>query len=160
MNYPSQVRGPVERLGLEVSKFLVVGAVATLVALVLFNLLVHGFGAWDAPMNQQPVLAYVVANLIGMVVSFYGVRDWAFSARGVRHADGGRTAFVVINLATMLIPIGFLWFSRNVLGLDDPASDNIAANVLGLFVANAVRFGLFRQYVFPNPQRVARSHRR
>lgn len=157
MTYPSRVRGPLSRFGVEVSKFLVVGTVATVIALLLFNLLVHGYGAWQAPMNQQPVLAYVVANLIGMVVSFYGVRDWAFASRGVRHADGGRTAYLVINLVTMLIPVSFLWFSRNVLGLDDPYSDNISANVLGLFVANAVRFGLFRQYVFPNPARLSGS---
>lgn len=137
------------RLAAELSKFLTVGVVATAVAFVLFNALVHGL--WpdvDPPMNDHPHLAYVLANLVGMLVSFRGTRDWAFRTRDVRHPDGGRTAFLVINLATMLIPMAFLWASRNVLGLDDPVSDNIAANVLGLAVGTAVRFLLLRQYVF------------
>ena len=62
-------------------------------------------------------------------------------------------AFVGINLLTMLIPIACLWISRNLLGLDDPLSDNISANVVGLLLANAARFFLFRQFVFPHPDR-------
>lgn len=138
------------RLAGEASKFLTVGAVATLVSFFIFNFLVHGGRPGSDPwMNEQPQLAYVLANLVGMLISFRGTRDWAFRARDVRHPDGGRTAFFVINLATMLIPMAFLWISRNVLGLDDPISDNVSANVLGLFVGTTVRFALFRQYVFP-----------
>ena len=139
------------RLAGEASKFLTVGAVATLVSFVLFNFLVHGGRPGSDPwMNEQPQTAYVLANLVGMLISFRGTRDWAFRARDVRHPDGGRTAFVVINLATMTIPMAFLWVSRNLLGLDDPISDNVSANVLGLFVGTTVRFALFRQYVFPS----------
>ena len=32
----------------------------------------------------------------------------------------------MINIVTMLIPMACLWISRNVLGLDDPVSDNLA----------------------------------
>lgn len=132
------------------SKFLTVGALATVVSFVLFNFLVHGWRVDSDPwLGGNPQLGYVLANLVGMVISFRGTRDWAFRTRAVRHSDGGRTAFLVINLVTMLIPMTFLWFSRNVLGLADPYSDNIAANVLGLGVGTAVRFALFRQYVFP-----------
>ena len=58
-------------------------------------------------------------------------------------------AFVVINLVTMLLPIGCLWISRNVLGLDDPFSDNISANVIGLFLGLVARFYLFRHLRVP-----------
>ena len=74
----------------EVSKFLTVGAVATVVAFVVFNVLVHGLGPGGEPwMNDQPQLAYVLANLVGMLISFRGTRDWAFRSRDVRHPDGG-----------------------------------------------------------------------
>ena len=43
---------------------------------------------------------------------------------------------MAINLATMLIPMACLWISRNVLGLDDPLSDNLSANVIGLALGN------------------------
>jgi putative flippase GtrA len=125
-----------------------VGLVATIVALVLFNLLVHGFGAMDSAwLNDKPELAYVLANGVGMAISFRGTKVWAFRDRQTSHADGGVVAFVVINLATMLIPITCLWISRG-LGLDDPISDNISANVIGLALANAARFVLFREFVF------------
>ncbi|QBR92018.1 GtrA family protein [Nocardioides euryhalodurans] len=146
------VRG--QRLAGEVGRFLAVGLLATIVAIVLFNLLVHGFSAGDfAPLNEQPELAYVIANVTGMVISFKGTKQWAFRERSARHADGGVIAFIVINLATMTIPITCLWLSRNGLGLDDPLSDNVSANVIGLLLANAARFVLFRQYVFPRRDR-------
>lgn len=138
---------PWKRLGVEVSRFLVVGLVATIVAFVLFNWLVHGFGVTGGWFRERPEAAYVVANGVGMVVSYRGTKGWAFRERSSRHADGGLVAFVVINLATMLIPISCLWISRGI-GLDDPVSDNVSANAVGLALANAARFFLFRTFVF------------
>ena len=143
-----------QRFAGEVSRFLAVGLVATIVAIVLFNFLVHGLNTGEfAPLNQQPELAYLIANSVGMVISFNGTKQWAFRDREARHADGGVVAFVGINLLTMTIPMICLWISRNSLGLDDPISDNISANVIGLLLANAARFVLFRQFVFPHPDR-------
>lgn len=136
----------------EVGRFLAVGGLATLVALVLFNLLVHGFNTEHrALLSDHVILAYVLANTVGMMISYRGSRSWAFRDRPPRHADGGRLAFVLINVATMTLPIGCLWVSRNVLGLDDPISDNISANVLGLFMGLVARFYLFRTLVFRRP---------
>lgn len=132
----------------EVWRYLAVGLGATIVAVTLFNVLVHGFGFGWAPLNEDPVAAYVFANLVGMVISYRGTRKWAFQHRDTNHPDGGRTAFVLINTATMGIPMACLWISRNLMGLDDPFSDNISANVIGLALANATRFVLTRQLVF------------
>lgn len=139
---------PWQRFRLEAGRFLAVGLAATIVALILFNFLVHGFGAVDPGwFNKNPEIAYVLANGVGMVISFRGTKVWAFRDRETNHPDGGVIAFVVINLATMLIPVTCLWISRG-LGLDDPLSDNISANVVGLALANAARFVLFREFVF------------
>ena len=139
---------PWKRFGLEARRFLAVGLVATVVALILFNLLVHGLGPIEgAWLNANPEAAYVVANAVGMAISFRGTKVWAFRDRATTHADGGVIAFVVINLATMLIPITCLSISRG-LGLDDPVSDNLSANVVGLALGNAARFFLFRTFVF------------
>ncbi len=137
------------RLAGEIWRYLAVGLGATAVAVVLFNALVHGFGMADlALLNNHPILGYVVANLVGTAISYRGTRSWAFRHRTTNHPDGGRTAFVAISVSTMAIPMAFLWFSRNVLGLDDLFSDNISANVIGLAFANAARFVLTRQIVF------------
>ncbi|NYG55165.1 GtrA family protein [Nocardioides perillae] len=143
-----------ERLPAEVGRFLAVGGLATLVSLALFNALLHGPGDDGAPLADRPITAYVVANLVGMVVSYRGSRHWAFRHRPPVHADGGRTAFVAVNLATMLLPIACLWASRDLLGLADPLSDNVAANVVGLLLGTAARFWLFRAFVFRRPAAV------
>ncbi len=141
-----------QRLIAEVGRFLAVGGAATIVALVIFNMLVHGFNTGDhALLGNQPILAYVIANSLGMGVSYYGSRHWAFRDRPPVTSDGGLTSFVAINMLTMLIPIGCLAISRDVLGLDDPISDNVAANVIGLMLGLAARFALFRTYVFKRP---------
>jgi hypothetical protein len=71
------------------------------------------------------------------------------------HADGGRTAFFLINLVTLPLAVGTLWFSRHVLGLTDPLSDNLAGNVIGALIGQAARFYLFRTYVFRKPVTVS-----
>jgi putative flippase GtrA len=140
------------RRAVEAGRFLAVGGAATMVALILFNLLVHGFTTGGhAPLSRHVLLAYVLANTVGMIVSYRGTRSWAFRDRPPVQPDGGRSAFVVINLVTMLLPIGCLAFSRNVLGLDDPVSDNLSANVLGLFLGLVSRFYLFRIIIFRSP---------
>lgn len=135
------------RIVSELAKFATVGGLATLVALVLFNLLIHGVGG-VGPLHDHVIWAYIVANTVGMVVSYRGSRSWAFKHREPVHADGGRTAYVVINVATMALPIACLWMSRNVLGLTDPLSNNISANGIGLLLGWGARFYLFRRLVF------------
>jgi putative flippase GtrA len=137
------------RLAGEIGRYLAVGLAATIVSVILFNGLVHGFNtAHVAPLNGQPILGYVLANLVGTAISYRGTRWWAFRHRSTTHLDGGRTAFVSISVATMVIPMACLWISRNILGLDDPLSDNISANLIGLALGNAARFVLTRQFVF------------
>lgn len=133
----------------EIGRYLAVGLGATIVSVVLFNFLVHGLNTADwAPLNDHPITGYVLANLVGTAVAYRGTRSWAFRHRTTSHPDGGRTAFVLISLVTMLIPMACLWVSRNLLGLDDPFSDNISANLIGLALGNAARFVLTRQFVF------------
>lgn len=140
-----------DRLLAEAGRFLAVGGLATAVSLLVFNLLLHGPGDDGALLGDRPITAYVVASLVGMVVSYRGSRHWAFRDRPPVHADGGRTAFVAVNLVTMLLPIACLWASRDLLGLTDPLSDNVAAHVVGLLLGTVARFWLFRAFVFRRP---------
>lgn len=145
-----------QRFLAEVGKFLAVGGAATIVALILFNLLVHGFGMrQEALLANRPIVAFVIANTVGMVISYRGSRSWAFRDRPPKHADGGRTAYLLINVVTMTLPIACLWFSRDVLGFDDPVSDNISANGIGLLLGLGARFYLFRRFVFRRPPRAS-----
>jgi hypothetical protein len=52
---------------------------------------------------------------------------------------------------TLPIAVATLWFSRHVLGLTDPVSDNVFGNVIGALIGQVARFYLFRKYVFRQP---------
>jgi putative flippase GtrA len=134
----------------EVAKFLTVGGVATLVAFVIFNGLVHGYSGGPGPMYQQPLVAFVLANSVGMLVSYRGSRSWAFRHREAVGPAGGRLAFFVINMVSMAIPLACLAFTRYVLHRTDPVSDNIAANGIGLTLGTLARFVAIRQIIFPH----------
>jgi putative flippase GtrA len=135
----------------EVVRFLAVGGVATLVSILGFNALVHGWGPGPAPMADQPIAAYVLANAVAGVLAFVGLRTWTFRDRDVRDPATGLARFFALGALTMTIPVLFLWVSRYVLGLSSPLADNLAANVLGLGVATATRFWAFRRFVFDQP---------
>ena len=138
----------------EGAKFLTVGGLATLVSFLIFNGLVHGYVDGPGPMHDQPLVAFVLANLLGMVVSYRGSRSWAFRNREAVGVAGGRVAFLVINVVSMVIPLACLAFTRYVLGRADPIADNIAANVVGLGLGTLARFWAIRTFIFVGPQRV------
>jgi putative flippase GtrA len=138
----------------EGAKFLTVGGVATVVSFVLFNGLVHGYYGGPGPMHDDPLGAFVIANTVGMVVSYRGSRSWAFRNRSAVGVAGGRLAFFVINIVSMVIPLGCLSFTRYVLGLTDPFADNISANVVGLALGTLARFWAIRRFIFLSPARI------
>lgn len=140
------------RLVGEVWRFFAVAQAATWVSFLLFNIALHGWVIGDPILKDQAILAYVLANSIGMVISYHGARGWVFPHRPPQQADGGWTAYVVINLAAMVLPVGCLAISRHVLGLDDALADNLSANGIGLVLAFGARFYLFKRFVFRRPQ--------
>ncbi|WP_323794245.1 GtrA family protein [Nocardioides sp.] len=136
----------------EVWRFFAVAQAATWVSFLLFNVALHGWLVGDPLLEDQAIPAYVIANSIGMIISYHGARGWVFPHRPPRQADGGWTAYVVINVAAMALPVGCLAISRHVLGLDDALSDNLSANGIGLVLAFGARFYLFRRFVFRRPR--------
>jgi len=142
------------RLFSEGAKFVTVGGVATLVALVIFNGLVHGYLGGPGPMNDEPLVAFAIANLVGMVVSYRGSRSWAFRHREAVGIAGGRVAYFVINIVSMAIPLLCLTVSRYVLHFDDPVSDNVSANLIGLGLGTLARFWAIRRWIFKQPVHV------
>ncbi|MGO4255802.1 GtrA family protein [Marmoricola sp. RAF53] len=142
-----------QRLTGEVIRFSAVNIVATGVSLVLFNALVHGVKGWfGGPMHGHPLTGYLLANSVGMLVSFYGSRYYAFRHRHAAGPGGGLVAYVIVNFASFTIPISILWVSRNVFGWDTIYADNIAGNVIGAVLGMLFRFWAFRKFVFTGQQ--------
>lgn len=149
----SPIRKRLRRLTGEVARFSAVNTVATLVALFLFNALVHGVQGWfDGVMHGDPIPAYLVANSVGMFVSFYGARYYAFRHRHAAGLGGGLLNYVIINLLSFVIPVSCLFVSRNIIGWDSIYADNMSGNVIGAVLGNVFRFWAFRRFVFtPRP---------
>jgi putative flippase GtrA len=142
--------GPrLQRISGEVARFTAVNGLATFVALVLFNALVHGVpGLFGGPMHGRPLTSYFLANSVGMVVSYSGSKRFAFKHRQAVGPGDGALNYVVINLVSFVIPISCLWVSRNVLHYDDALSDNISGNAVGALLGTVFRFWMFRTFVF------------
>ncbi|HET6167045.1 MAG TPA: GtrA family protein [Marmoricola sp.] len=137
------------RLSLEVARFSAVNVVATAVAFVLFNLLGHGLKGWfEGPLNGQVIAAYLVANSVGMVISYYGSRHFAFRHRHATGPGGGMVTYFAINLASFVIPVTCLWVTRSIFKWDTIYADNVSGNVVGALLGNAFRFWAFRRFVF------------
>ena len=134
----------------EAAKFSAVNVVATVVAIVLFNLLVHGFAGvgTPGPLNGWPVTAWFITNCVGMAISFYGSSRFAFKHREASGPAGGALTYIAINLVSFVIPMGCLWVTRNVMDWDSAIADNVSANVVGAFIGMLVRFWAFRRFVF------------
>jgi len=138
------------RIGGEAAKFSAVNVVATVVAIFLFNALVHGLpGLYSpGPFHGFPVLTYFLANCVGMVISFYGSRRYAFKHRKPTGRGGGAVNYAIVNIASFVIPMACLWVSRNAFDWDSVIADNISANVIGALLATLFRFWAFRRFVF------------
>jgi putative flippase GtrA len=130
----------------EIAKFGVVGAVAFVVDVGIFNvLLYHSSG----PLHGKPLTAKIVSTAAATVVSYLGNRFWTF-----RHRDRVGNAreyllFFLLNGVGMAIATGCLAFSHYVLGLTSPLADNVAANLIGLGLGTLFRFWAYRRWVFP-----------
>ena len=140
----------VRRVGKEAAKFSAVNVVATVVAVVLFNLLVHGIAGLYQPgaLNGWPLTAWFLANCVGMTISFYGSRRYAFGNRRPSGPYGGALNYTLVNLASFAIPMACLWITRNVIGWDSAIADNVSANVVGAVLGMLFRFWAFRRFVF------------
>jgi len=118
------------------------------VSFVGFNALVHGMVVGGAPLRDQPIVAFVLVNIVAGCVAYVGMRMWTFRDRDVRDAATGLVRFFALGALTMAIPVLCLWVSRYGLGLDTPLADNVSANVIGLGLGTATRFWVFSRFVF------------
>lgn len=137
----------VETLVHEIAKFGVVGLMAFVVDIGLFNVL--RFAGGEGPFYDKPLTAKAISVAVATTVAYFGNRYWTFRHRGRTHFTREYALFFVLNGVAMLIALGCLWFSHYALGLTSPLADNISANVVGLALGTLFRFWSYRRWVFP-----------
>jgi putative flippase GtrA len=141
-----RLRGAIDILIREVIKFGVVGAVAFVVDIGLFNLL--RFGGGEGPLYDKPLTAKIISVAVATFVAWLGNRYWTFRHRRRTQAAHELALFVAFNVVGMLIALACLGFSHYVLDLRSPLADNISANGVGLVLGTLFRFWAYRTFVF------------
>lgn len=131
----------------EIAKFGVVGLIALVVDVGLFNILRYAGG--EGPFYDRPLTAKVISVIAATTVAYFGNRFWTFRYRGRSGMGREYALFFVLNGVGMFIALGCLWFSHYALGLTSPLADNISANVVGLALGTIFRFWSYRRWVFP-----------
>ena len=127
------------------SRFLVVGAISTVIEIAVFNLLVFVWG-WD------PVLSKIVASLVALVNAYIGNREWAFRHRDRRGRVSELVLFLAVNLGCTLLGAALVWLGVEALtAIVGHATGAVGLNIVNLVsivIVVLIRFVLYHKVVF------------
>ena len=140
-----RARGALDVLVREMLKFGVVGAVAFVIDLGGYNLLV--FGPNLLGLNDKPLTARIISATVASLVAWAGNRMWTFRHRRNRQASHELALYMLFNVVAMVISVACLGISRYVLGLETPLADNVT-NIFGIVLGTLFRFWSYRKWVF------------
>ena len=131
----------------QLTRFGLVGLVGLVIDVAVFNVLIFTVLSADS-VHEGPIIAKVISTSLAIVANWLGNRHWTF--RAVRRAQWWREGleFAAASLVGMGVSLGCLWVSHYAVGFTSPLADNIATNVVGLGLGTAVRFTLYRLWVF------------
>ncbi|GAA3293306.1 GtrA family protein [Arthrobacter citreus] len=147
----SPVRKVVRRLG----SFSLVGTVAFLVDISLYNVLA------STVLDDSPIAAKVASVAVATTVSWLGSRYLTFRRTRGRSIRSETLLFALTNFVGLLIATGCLYVSHYLLGFDSQLADNISGNVVGVIAGNIFRYFAYRYIVFTTAEeRAARAGQR
>lgn len=139
-----------DRFGLlvrELGKFGVVGGIAFIIDIVLFNVAASMFGL-------GPLTAKTLSTVVAASVAFVGNRFWTWRHRGRSGLAREYGLYFFFNAVGLGIGLGCLAISHYGLGSIWPGvfrtllADNLAANVVGVALGTLFRFWAYRRFVF------------
>ncbi|MFZ7089069.1 GtrA family protein [Curtobacterium sp. RRHDQ10] len=128
--------------------FLVVGGVGFLVDAAIYNAL--AFWGGHGPLFAVPLVAKVIAIAGASVVTYVGSRLWTYRDRAAEPRRGAFWIFALLNVVAILLQLACLGFSRYVLGLHSPISDNVSGTLVGQVFATVFRYWAYGRWVFPD----------
>ena len=135
----------------ELGKFGVIGGVAFVVDVGLFNLLRYGAGGVGGWLDEEPLTAKVLSMGTATAVAWAGNRWWTFRAHQRTDRRGlvpELVLFFAMNGVALGIALLCLGVSHYVLDLRSALADNVAANVVGVGLGTVFRFYAYRTWVF------------
>ena len=144
----ARLRGTIDVLYREMIKFGIVGAVAFVVDLGLFNILrstvLSGYG--NGPLSRA-VVATVISAAVATCVAWIGNRMWTFRHRRNRPVAHEALLFALTNGVALLIQAACVGFSHHFLGQESLVAENVA-KLVGIALGTLFRFWAYRRFVF------------
>lgn len=138
----STARKVLRRLG----SFSLVGTVAFLVDIGLFNLLSA------TVLEDSPITSKVVSVTVATTISWLGSRYLTFRRTRGRSVRAETVLFGLTNLVGLAIATGCLYVSHYLLGFDSQFADNVSGNIIGVLIGNVFRYFAYRYIVFTEPK--------
>lgn len=129
----------------ELAKFGIVGAVAYVVDVGIYNWLHVGFGV-------GPITSKTVSTIVAATVAYFGNRQWSFRHRARTGVRREYTIFIVLSAIGLGIALAFLGFGYYVLDQRSALASNIWGNIIGTGLATVFRFWAYKRFVFLSPQ--------
>ncbi len=143
-----RLRALAARLWREVAAFGLVGALAFVVDMGGYNLLVFGLpGPGDGPMHGIPGRASVTATAIATLFSWVGNRYLTYRDQRRDKAHHELMLFLLFNAIALVITFACLYLSRYALDQHSQLADNVARFV-GIGLGTVFRFLTYRRWVF------------
>ena len=124
----------------ELAKFGTVGALAFLVDVTLFNIVLH--------LSNKPLTSKIVSTVVAATLAFVLNRAWSFRHRQRSSVHREYSMFFILNAVGLLIAVSCLGLSHYVLGFESKLADNIAANGVGVALGTLFRFWSYRRFVW------------
>ncbi len=136
-----------ERLVRYAFKFGVVGLGGYFIDVGIFNALRLG-AAGSGHFFQGPIGAKIISVTVATLATWFGNRYWTFREHRRKNFIVELFEFSTVSVGGLLIGLLCLWTSHYVLGYTSLLADNISSNVVGLVLATAFRFLLYRFWVY------------
>ena len=128
-------------------KFGAVGLICYGIDVGIFNILRLGV-LGDEHFFQGPIGAKIASVTISTLASWFGNRLWTFREHRRQNVALELFEFSAIAVVGMGISLLCLYISHYVLGYTSLLADNLSTNVIGLVVATAFRFLMYRFWVY------------
>lgn len=136
----------------ELLSFGAVGAIAFVIDVGSFNLLVHAhLGGVTPLLRDHPVTGKIISSLLATLFAYFGNRNITWRGLSMHSIHREITLFIIFNVIAMGIAGLALAISRYVFGFDSLLADNLSANVIGVGLGTLFRFWSYRKWVFPKP---------
>jgi putative flippase GtrA len=132
------------RVARELGAFGVVGAVAFLVDLAVFQVLY-------AHLGTGAVTSRLVSTLVSMTLAYLGHRYWSFSGRQRSTVRREYLTFALVNGATLVLGLSVTAFVRYGLEQDGALVLQVA-NILSIGLGTVIRYLSYRRWVFTAPE--------